>query len=415
MQTGTFVSDNFNKNNKYTLTLILLCFGYFIDFYDLTIFSASYVNVFRDSFNIYDISHTQQLYLKISSFYTVGIFCGAIFFGVLGDKVGRTAMIRYSILLYSIAMILSIFTHSIAVFTFLRFVAGAGLAAEFATSSVLINELLPTKSASKYTSLLYFCGILGGMTATYFSSISWKFMYLFGGVAGFIIFIARKKIFESGLFLKLNDNISRGNILELFNNWVSVFKFCRLLLLIMPFNFLITIMFIYPRFMQLDGDLGDLTRVLLTGFFIGNLISTIACNIIISKFKDYRVFILVNIFIFLVAMPTFWLINGKWFFPYAIVLGLLGGGLPTAWIQLVIKSYGTNLRSTASNTLFAFGRLSGIGFNLIISVWLVAPKTFHIHVIFAVVGIVFLVLLALIRTPNNYIKNMEYIESKDLS
>ena len=61
MQTGTFVSDNFNKNNKYTLTLILLCFGYFIDFYDLTIFSASYVNVFRDSFKIYDISHTQQL------------------------------------------------------------------------------------------------------------------------------------------------------------------------------------------------------------------------------------------------------------------------------------------------------------------------------------------------------------------
>ena len=40
-----------NNYRKYTLTIILLCVGYYIDFYDLTIFSASYTNIIKDLFH----------------------------------------------------------------------------------------------------------------------------------------------------------------------------------------------------------------------------------------------------------------------------------------------------------------------------------------------------------------------------
>ena len=414
MQTGTIseIDLNIGKNNKYIVTIILLCIGYFIDFYDLTIFSSSYVNVFRDAFQMHDTTQIQQLFLKISSIYTAGIFCGALFFGILGDKLGRTAMIRYSIALYSSAMILSVFTTSIPFFTFLRFISGFGLAAEFATSSVLINELLPVKYAARYNSLLYFCGILGGMTAIYLGAMSWKLLYLFGGIVGFVIYITRKKILESELFSNLQQKTQKGSVLQLFNSWRNILKFCRLWILIVPFNFLISIMFIYPKFMHLTGDLGDLTRELLTGFFIGNLISTLGSNYVINKFKDYRVFILINIILFSLVMPLFWLVNNQFFLMYAILLGLLGGGLPTVWIQLVVKSYGTNLRSTAANTIFAFGRFSCIGFNSIISVWMISAKTFNFNVLWMVILILSLVLLALYKTKNNYEANMQYIEGK---
>ncbi|APJ04992.1 hypothetical protein AXG55_14265 [Silvanigrella aquatica] len=411
MQSGALkISDP----KKYTLTMILLCIGYFIDFYDLTIFSASYVNVFRDSFHIYETAEIQQLYLKISSYYTFGIFCGAVFFGIMGDKIGRTAMIRYCILLYSIAMILSVFTTSIPLFTFLRFISGAGLAAEFATSSVLINELLPTKHATRYTSLLYFCGILGGMTATYLGAISWQAMYLFGGLSGFIVYFARKKICESVVFLNLDNKVKKGNPLHLFNSFANIMKFSRLLMLIIPFQFLITIMFIYPRFMNLNGDMSSINKTLLTGFFIGNLISTITCNFIINKFKDYRIFVLANILLFSLVMPLFIYVPQNLFFVYTLFLGLLGGGLPTVWIQIVVKSYGTNLRSTASNFLFAFGRLSGILFNLIISTLLLTPQNFHFNVVIVIATIVSLVLFALFKTNNNYNSNMEYTEHNEM-
>ncbi|MFN7094911.1 MAG: MFS transporter, partial [Burkholderiales bacterium] len=138
MQTGT---SSLNLDKKYSLTLILLCIGYFIDFYDLTIFSAGYTNIIRDLFSVTDTEQIQLLYLKITNFYTAGIIIGSIIFGILGDKFGRITVVRYSILLYSLSIIASTFTHSLSLFIFLRFLAGAGLAAEFGTSSVLISEL----------------------------------------------------------------------------------------------------------------------------------------------------------------------------------------------------------------------------------------------------------------------------------
>ena len=72
MQTGTIseIDLNIGKNNKYIVTIILLCIGYFIDFYDLTTFSSSYSRIIQDSFHIYDTLQIQQLFLKITSIYT---------------------------------------------------------------------------------------------------------------------------------------------------------------------------------------------------------------------------------------------------------------------------------------------------------------------------------------------------------
>lgn len=413
MKIGTIClsTDNMSQyDKKHTITIVLLCIGYFIDFYDLTIFSASYVNVFRDLFHIYDNFAIQRLYLQISSFYVAGIFCGAILFGVLADKIGRTATIRYSILLYSTAMIASVFANSIVLFTLLRFISGLGLAAEFATSSVLINELVPPKRASLYNSFLYFCGILGGMSATYLGAISWQCMYLCGGFAGIIIYVLRKNIYESLIFLNLKSGIAKGNFLGLFNSWHKILKFVRLLLLIVPFNFMIVVMFIYPRFMNINGDLALLTRQLLSGFFIGNLVSTIAYNFIIRKFKDFRFFLLFNIIIFAIVMPLFNYVNTQFYYVYALMLGFLGGGLPTVWIQLVVKSYGTNIRSTASNVLFAAGRLTSILFNVLLVGWIAVPQKFRFNIVLTIVIIVLLVLISLLYTKNNYNDNMEYVE-----
>ncbi len=402
--------NSHNQQKIYFNTLIILCIGYFVDFYDLTIFSASYINVFKDAFYLTDIDQIQQLYLKISNIYTIGIFVGAIGFGILGDKFGRSNIIRYSILIYSLAMIGSAFTHSIIVFTILRFISGVGLATEFATSSVLISELLPTKHASRYTALLYFCGILGGMSAIYLNMISWQLLYLCGGFFGLTIYLMRKKLFESQLFINLERNISKGNIRLLFNSKANCFKFIRLLGLIIPFSFLIHVMFVYPRFMNLGHDLAYNTQTLLFGFFIGNLISTLICSAIINWFKDYRIFIIINLCLFISIIPMYTIVSSNYFIYYAITLGLLGGGLPVAWIQLSIRDYGTNIRNTASNMLFACSRLCGIGFNLLISYWLINSHNFYQNVIITTAIITIIVIIALCNTKNNYIQQLKFIE-----
>lgn len=394
---------------QYTLTIILLCVGYYIDFYDLTIFSASYTNIIQDLFHIYNKTEIQLLYLKITNFNTAGIIIGGITFGILGDKFGRSTVIRYSILIYSISTIASCYTHSIAIFTLLRFLAGVGLATEFATSSVLISEMLPKDLAVKSTAWLYFCGILGGMSATFLSMVSWNVMFLCGGFGGFILYIARKKLFESPLFLEIPTQTKRGNPWLMFNNIPNLLKTLKLIILITPFYFLIAVMFIFPSFMHLSNDLSGTIHKLLIGFFIGNLVSTIAWNYWASLVKSFSWFFIINSIAFVIILSGFHFVSDSWFFIYSLALGLLGGGLPSIWIQVVAKSYGTNQRNTSTNILYVLGRGSGIIFNLLISAWLVSPKNFGLYSIITTIILATISIIVILNTKNVYKTDVDYL------
>lgn len=389
-------------HKRLVLTLALLCFGYFIDFYDLTLFSACYSSVIKDLFHITDEIKVQQLYLTISNIYTLGIILGSVTFGILGDKFGRSNIIRYSILIYSSAIILSVFTSSIAIFSVLRFISGFGLATEFATSSVLIAELLSTKKTASATKFLYLSGVLGGMSAVYIGNkFSWQTMFLFGGLIGITLYILRKQILESTLFI-LNRHKSNGNILSLINSPEKISKLLKLFILIIPFNFIITAMFMLPSFMPLSYNLQRAVAILLVGFFSGNIISTYLSSFIVNYFKDYRSYIWLSMGIFLFTLPFFtWVTDGV-FFLYSIALGLIGGGLPTVWIQMINKEYPTSIRSTASNTLYALGRLSALIFNLLFLSWLPHKGAFITNTIASVFIITALLIIALLTLPNTY-------------
>ena len=407
------VPNTFSNDKKYRLTLILLCFGYFMDFYDLTIFSVSYNELIPDLFSVTNNVAIQQLRLMLTNWYTIGIFIGALTFGVLGDKFGRITVIRFSILLYSIATTLSVFTHSITIFAILRFFAGAGLACEFATSNVLIAELFSERNASRGASLLYASGVLGGITATSLGFISWQLMFILGGVGGLILYFARKKIDESLVYLANIKNslpINRGDLLTLVNTWPNRIKLFKLLMLIVPYSLMISIMFIYPRYMNLSYDISYATKILLLGFFIGNIVSALFSSYIINKFNNYTKYMWGSLFLFIILMPLFYLVTDNTLFLYSCGLGLLGGGYPTVWIQLVSRSYGTNLRNSASNVLFALCRASGIIFNLLVAYWLARPDSIVFN-LFVMMGIILMItLLCLYRIKDNYGKSIVFIE-----
>ncbi|MCC2625597.1 MAG: transporter [Burkholderiales bacterium] len=396
-------------NKSLILTIVLLCFGYFIDFYDLTIFSACYTNVIKDLFHITNSIEIQHLYLTISNWYTVGIILGAITFGILGDKFGRSYIIRYSILIYSIAIILSVFTKSIFFFTFLRFVSGFGLATEFATSSVLIAELLSTKNTTTATKLLYLSGILGGICAVYIGNkFSWQIMFIFGGIIGIILYVFRKQILESRLFL-LAQNQSPGNFLLLINSPGQFIKLLKLFIIIVPFNFIITAMFMLPSFMPISFSLQRAVAILLIGFFLGNIVSTFLCSYIVNYFKDYRSFIWLTLLTFFISVPTFILVNDHIFFAYNFILGLIGGGLPTIWIQMINKEYPTNIRNTASNTLYALGRGSAVIFNLFFLSWIKNKQIFITNTIASGFIISILMVIVLLTSKNTYAKDLQTV------
>lgn len=403
------------KNKTYNnFTVALLFFGYFIDFYDLSIMGVSYNELIREQFKIFNQTLIQHIYLTISNYQTLGIMAGALIFGILGDKWGRAKVIKFSILLYSLSTLAGIFCHSLMIFKLLRFLAYSGLACEFATSATMIVEMLKTKDASLKTSILYACGILGGIFATSLGFISWKLMFAFGGIAGIIIFILRAKIHESLIFSQQHQLYTSnfGNLKLIFFNKNNLLKFIKLLILIIPYQLMITIMFIFPNYIISNYSLAYATKLLLMGFFAGNLISTMISSFIINRIASYKKYLAYTFIAYALIMPIFAYVGQNLLLIYSIGIGILGGGYPVAWILLVTKSYGINIRSTASNLLFAMGRISGILFNLLIMHWLINPKTLvsnAVYIIITVIGLSFIILTMIkdnYQTSKNYLSTM---------
>jgi MFS family permease len=108
-------------------------------------------------------------------------------------------------------------------------------------------------------------------------------------------------------------------------------------------------------------------------------------------------------------MPGFTFVTDNTFLSYCILLGLLGGGYPVIWVQVVMKNYGTNQRSTATNFLYAMGRGSGILLNLIISA-LLAHKYFIPYAYLLIIGVIALVGMSLFFSQEKYTTSLPTIE-----
>ncbi len=362
--------------SKHHLTLFLLCVGYFIDFYDLTIMGVSYSELIQEKFHIINETQIQQTYLLISNFQTIGIFIGAIFFGILGDKLGRARTIRYSILLYSISTILAVYAPSLSVFIILRILAYAGLASEFSISIVLILELFSNKSAAWGTAILYSFGVLGGILATSIGTFSWKVMFLFGGIAGLILYIGRSKMQESTLYLNEKSILAAntfGNLRILLSSKEHLMTLLRYFLMNLPFFALISMMFIFPSYIIKQLTLGQALKQLLFGFFCGNIISSLLSALYIQYTSYSKPFLVFFLGLFFILMSIFPLVSESYLFVYSIGLGCVGGGYPILIAQQAAREFPIHIRSLASNSLSAIGRASNIVFNMLMSYWLTFP------------------------------------------
>jgi MFS family permease len=382
--------------SKRNQILLVLCLGYFIDFYDLTVISVSYVDLFKEQFGYVNSTVIQQMYYLTNNIQMGGILVGAIIFGILADKYGRMTVIKYSILLYSVATILSIFTSNIYIFMGLRFIAYLGLASEFAVSTVLIIEFFPRKTAAWGMSLLYMLGVLGGVTATLFGVFSYKFMFVFGGVFGLMIYFFRSKLEESPHFISMYDSKgmkNAGSILYLIKNY-SKPLFANLIIT-MPFFFVITIMFALVRFISPEADFSSLVKLFLFGFFAGNIISCVLSGFYNQYFSKPNLYFVINIIIFVLCILMYSYVTPSNIFIYGSIIGLVGGGYNIMWAQHAATEFPTEIRALACNMIFALGRTSCIFFGIIFSYLILDESIFKKYIFIMTICIAMIVLLVL--------------------
>src|SRR5579875_2517477 len=159
-----------SNNRNYgilSLPVIVGALGYFVDIYDLLLFSIirkqSLIDLGVKGNAITSIGE------NILSIQMAGLLIGGIIWGVMGDKRGRLSVLFGSIILYSLANIANGFVTTTTQYAVIRFIAGIGLAGELGAGITLVSESLSKEKRGIGTAMVAGLGLTGAVVAYFIS------------------------------------------------------------------------------------------------------------------------------------------------------------------------------------------------------------------------------------------------------
>ncbi len=174
-----------------------------------------------------------------TSIFMIGWALGGLFFGVLGDKIGRAKTMMLTILIYSIFTGLSALSWGVWSFSFFRFLTGLGVGGEFAVGVALVAEVMPDRARPFALGWLQALSAVGNMTAALIAIVlgkleeakavggSWRIMFVIGTLPALLAILIRSKLKEpdrwKAAVAKADGEVAGtepklGSISELFSN-----------------------------------------------------------------------------------------------------------------------------------------------------------------------------------------------------
>src|SRR5688572_30691654 len=192
------MKDNPTTKNPLNIIVIVSALGYFVDIYDLILFSIVRVA----SLNSIGIIDKEAIYTQgafLINMQMTGMLVGGILWGIMGDRRGRISVLFGSIILYSIANFANGFVTDVSTYGWLRFIAGIGLAGELGAGITLVSETMDKENRGYGTMIVVSFGVLGAVLAAlvgkygsyltdFFFMISgktfesWRIAYFVGGI-----------------------------------------------------------------------------------------------------------------------------------------------------------------------------------------------------------------------------------------
>jgi MFS family permease len=342
--------------------VIVGALGYFVDVYDLILFAILRIPSLKDMGFSGDLLVTHGiLLLNLQMF---GMLVGGIFFGILGDRLGRVALLFGSILLYSIANIANGFVHSIEAYAVWRFVAGFGLAGELGGGITLVTETLPKHLRGYGTTIIstvgVFGAVIGGLVA---QKVEWRTAYFIGGGLGLVLLVLRLSVAESGMFQKLksdSDTASRGNFFCLFTNGKRFIKYLRCILIGLPLWCIVGILVTFSpeisKALNIQGEIKVAQGIIFCylGITFGGFASGYFSQLLGSRRKILFFFLLFTA----AAMTAYFLTAGQSNGTFYLTILLMGFGVGywTVFATIAAEQFGTNIRATVATTVPNFVR-----------------------------------------------------------
>jgi MFS transporter, putative metabolite:H+ symporter len=345
----------------FSLPVIVAALGYFVDIYDLVLFSIVRVPSLKAlGLSGKDLVDQGVFLLNMQM---IGMLLGGILWGVLGDRKGRIKIMFGSIFLYSLANFANGFVNSIEAYAALRFLAGVGLAGELGAGITLVSEVLHKSVRGYGTMIVASVGVSGAILANFIAkTFDWRNAFFIGGVLGLCLLALRFGVVESGMFstMKVQEQVSKGNFLSLFTSRDRFGRFLHAILIGLPSWFVVGVLITFsPEFaksMAVTGTVtaGNAVMYCYLGLVAGDLASGVLSQLLQSRKKVVLIFLILTVF----GVGIYFTGSGISAEAFYGICGLLGFGIGywAIFVTIAAEQFGTNLRATVATSVPNFVR-----------------------------------------------------------
>lgn len=348
------------KTKILSAAVVVASLGYFVDIYDLLLFSIVRVPSLK-SLGLTGQAVTEQGIFLINIQMT-GLLVGGIFWGILGDKKGRLSVLFGSIFLYSVANIANGFANSVESYAIWRFIAGVGLAGELGAGITLVAEILPKEVRGYGTTIVAAVGISGAVVAFFVAKLfEWRTSFFIGGGLGLSLLVLRIGVAESGMFGRAKDATARrGDFFALFTSQERLVKYLRCILIGIPLWYVVGILITFsPEFGQALGvkgtvNAGAAVACCYAGIVLGDIISGTLSQYLRSRIKVVYLYLFLSI----ITISVYFFsrnISLEAFYVVCFALGLTVGYW-VIFMTIATEQFGTNIRATVTTTVPNFVR-----------------------------------------------------------
>lgn len=354
-------SGKFRLKDVLIPPVIVGALGYFVDIYDLVLFSIVRVPSLK-ALGL-EGQALMDMGVNLINLQMIGMLVGGILWGVLGDKRGRVSVLFGSIALYSVANLLNAFVTNTTQYGILRFIAGVGLAGELGAAITLVSESLPRQIRGYGTTLVASIGIcgavFGGVINEYFE---WRTSYIIGGVMGLALLVMRIRLRESGMFAhcQTDAGVKKGDIGMLFRDRGRALRYLQCILIGVPVWFAVGVLMTFaPELgiaLALETPVTGAQAILFgyAGLALGDLTSGLLSQYLKSRRQAVAVYLLITA-VFTGVYGFSHGFSAPAFYAVCFLVGL-GTGYWALFATIAAEQFGTNLRATVAISIPNFVR-----------------------------------------------------------
>jgi MFS transporter, putative metabolite:H+ symporter len=356
-------------SRKVLLALVASALGFFVDMYDIIIFSA----VRRQSLMGIGITSADDILSKgvvLINAQMAGMLIGGFLWGMIGDKKGRLSVLFGSIIMYSLCTFLNGFATNFEQYFILRFLAGVGLAGELGAGIALVSEQIQKEMRGYGVAAIGSLGMFGAVLGAYIGgNYDWRFAYYFGGGLGFMLLFLRMGVVESGMFKGIeNQSVKKGDLRLLLFRKRNLIKYLSIIIAGFPGWFITGILITFTP--EISKDMGmkeapsvaTVLMIMFTCFAFGDVLIGLLSQYLKSRKKAIYIFMgLATFMIFL----YFTIGRQSTTIYYSLFVGMgLSAGYTITLLTLAAEQFGTNVRTLVGSSAVNLIRASVIPMTL---------------------------------------------------